>query len=333
MKNRDKIHWGVLGCANIAIARVIPAIQESLNAQVLALGSRDLEKARKTAQTLNIPRAYGSYEEVLADPDIQAVYIPLPNNLHAEWTLQAAARGKHVLCEKPVAMTPEECERMIEACQTHRVLFMEGFMYRLHPQNQHVKDLVTSGVIGTVKLVRAAFSFPITPQHPAIRLSKELGGGALMDIGCYGINVCRWIFEAEPTAVFARAEIDPDRQVDTSLVAVLEFPEGRKGLLDCSFTMARRHTYEVVGTEGKIEVPAAFVPTGETSIYITNQEGTRQEERFEAVNQYRLEFDHFSDCILKNKPLSFSPGDALGNMKVIAALRQSQQEERPIFLA
>jgi predicted dehydrogenase len=330
MKQQNKVYWGILGCANIAIARVIPAIQESMNAQVIAIGSRDLEKARKTAQTLNIPKAYGSYEEVLADPEVQAVYIPLPNNLHYAWTLQAAAKGKHVLCEKPAAMTPGECERMIEVCQVNRVLFMEGFMYRFHPQNQSVKALVTSGAIGTVKLVKVGFSFLITPQHSAIRLRKEQGGGVLMDLGCYGINICRWIFDAEPTVVFAKGELHPDTGVDTSLVAVLEFPEGRKGLLDCSFTMVRRHTYEVVGTEGKIEVPMSFVPMGETFIDVTNKEGTRQEERFAAVNQYRLEIEHFSRCVLRNEPLMFSPQDASGNMKVIAALQQSLQEERPV---
>lgn len=256
----QKVRWGVLGCASIALGKVIPAIQSSTNGEVIAISSRQLEKAREHAQALDIARAYGSYEELLAGPDVEAVYIPLPNSHHCAWTLKAAQARKHILCEKPAATTPEECEQMIEAYLANRVLFMEGFMYRFHPQHQRVKEIIESGAIGTVKLMRASFSFPMVERHSKIRLSKALGGGALMDVGSYCINACRCILGAEPTIVFASAEMSHDGQVDSSLIATLDFPEGVKCLIDCGFTMTRRHAYEVVGTEGKIDVPAAFVP-------------------------------------------------------------------------
>ncbi len=326
----QKVRWGVLGCARIAVGKAIPAIQSSTNGEVIAISSRQLEKAREHAQTLDIAQAYGSYEELLADSEVEAMYIPLPNSLHCEWTVRAAQAGKHVLCEKPAATTPEECEQMIEVCRENQVLFMEGFMYRFHPQHQRVKEIINSGAIGTVKLMRASFSFPMAERHSQIRLSQSLGGGALMDVGSYCINACRWILGAEPIVVFASAEMSPDGQVDTSLVATLDFPGDVKCVIDCGFTMTRRHAYEVVGTAGKIDVPAAFVPTGETHITVTKEGGTKQEERFEAVNQYRLEFEHFSECILQKTPPRFLPQDALANSKVIAALRQSINDGKSV---
>jgi predicted dehydrogenase len=330
MKNQ-KVRWGVLGCSSTAIGKVIPAVQSSANVEVIAISSRNMEKAKENARVLGIKSAYGSYEELLADPDVDAVYIPLPNSLHCDWTVRAAKTGKQVLCEKPAAMSPEECEQMMKACQKNQVFFMEGFMYRFHPQHQRVKEIIGSGVIGTVKLMRASFSFPMAARHSKIRLSKELGGGALMDVGCYCINACRFILDAEPIRVFASAEMSPDGQVDTLLVATLEFPENVKGVIDCGLTMTRRHAYEVVGTEGKIDVPAAFVPTEETSITIT-KEGMKQEERFEAINQYRLEFEHFSECIIQRRSPRFLLQDALSNSKVIVALRRSMNDGKPVSL-
>jgi len=196
----EQIRWGILSTANIAVKRFIPGAVRSRNGVVAAIASRDLHRARDVAESLAIPRAYGSYQELLDDPEVDAIYNALPNSLHAEWTIKAAAAGKPILCEKPLALDADQAHRMIDGCRSHGVLLMEAFMYRFHPQHARVIELIESGAIGELRFVRTAFTFMLEP-FPAdnVRLSSELGGGALMDVGCYCVNASRMLFGEEPT--------------------------------------------------------------------------------------------------------------------------------------
>ena len=253
-QNTRVVRWGVLGTANIA-RLVIPAIQQSHNGRVVATASRDLARAKTFAAELSVPRAVASYDELLNDPEIDAVYIPLPNSLHKPWTIRAAQQGKHVLCEKPLALTASECDEMIEACDAARIILMEAFMYRFHPQIHKVRGLIAQGSIGKVRLIRAAFSY-ILADPGDIRRVKELGGGALMDVGCYCVNMARLMIGTEPAEVQAMADFGTGSAVDETFVGLMRFPGGELALFDCSFGYPFRQFVEIVGTEGVIEMPA-----------------------------------------------------------------------------
>ena len=242
------LRWGILSTANIATGKVVPGIQRADRCEIVAIASRDIDTARRVAGRLGIPRAHGSYEALLADPDVDAVYIPLPNHLHAEWTIAAARAGKHVLCEKPLAMTTADAERMIEAARAAGVHLMEAFMYRHHPSWVAVRELVASGRIGPLRAVQTWFSF--YNDDPAnIRNILEYGGGALFDIGCYAINLSRMLFEGEPTRVSGAIQRDPTCGVDILTSAILEFDEGI-----ASFTCSTR-----AETDQRVDI---YGPTG-----------------------------------------------------------------------
>src|SRR3954468_20871445 len=264
---QSKVRWGVLSTSNIGRRAVLPAIQRSSNGELLAVASRAADKARGFADELGIPRAYASYEQLLADPEIEAVYIPLPNSLHREWTIKAAEAGKHILCEKPLGLTAAECAEMEAAARQHGVLLMEAFMYRFHPQTERVIELIRQGAIGEPGLIHAAFTFRLT--NPAnIRLQADLGGGSLMDVGCYCANVSRTLFGAEPLEAQAFARWSAGG-VDEQMIGNLRFASGGYAQFDSALTLARREMYQVAGTEGVIEAPVAFLPGhGDTMIRI-----------------------------------------------------------------
>jgi predicted dehydrogenase len=251
------MRWGILGCARISRRGLIPGIRSSEAGTLAALGSRDLRLAREWAAEFGIPRAHGRYEDVLADPEIDAVYIPLPNELHEPWVKAAADAGKHVLCEKPLSLSTAEARRMVEHCRLRGVLLMEAFMWRHQPRSLELRARVRASDIGELRLVRSSFSFPIEPGD--WRLDPARGGGALWDVGCYGLNTARFFADAEPEAVKGLARLGPTG-VDMSLAATLRFPGGVLASIDCSFEQPFRCVYELVGTRGIIEVPDAYLP-------------------------------------------------------------------------
>ncbi len=324
----DMLRWGVLGTANIAVRKVIPAIQVSANGRVVAIASRDRAKAQDAATRLEIAHAHDSYEALLADPEVDAVYNPLPNSLHAEWTERAAAAGKAVLCEKPLARDAAEAERMARACAEHGVPLMEAFMYRFHPQTVRVRELIASGAIGVVGQVRAGFGFRMYPlDSHNVRLQRDLAGGALMDVGCYAVNASRLLFADEPLRAVASRDFDEDFGVDVALSGVLEYPGARFATVDCSFKAGYSGWYMAVGSEGTIEVPRAFTPQNDpTVIVITDNQSRRHEERFEGVDHYRLMAEAFAAAVLTGAPVPCPPQDAIANMRAVDALARATRE-------
>lgn len=327
------VAWGVISSAQIGLNTVIPAIQASRNGRVVAIGTRHPEAVRERASALGVPRVYASYEAVLEDPEVTVIYNPLPNALHAQWTIQAAQRGKHVLCEKPLATTVAEAKRMIDACRGAGVWLMEAFMYRFHPQHERVRQWIEEGAVGPLRLIRSAFTFRLNrADRSNIRFSRELWGGSLMDVGCYCINSSRWYLGAEPTAVLASARLDEEFGVDTTLVALLEFPRGHAQFVS-SLEMAGQPQLEIVGEQGRIELPAAFVPgTGDVRIRLTRG-GETEEAVIPGVDQYRLQVEHFADSVLLGRPPVLPPEDAVANTRVIEAIRRSVADGRRVPIA
>ncbi|MDF0725823.1 Gfo/Idh/MocA family oxidoreductase [Cytobacillus sp. S13-E01] len=319
----NKIRWGVLSTANIAQTELIPAINRADNAEVVAIASRG-SKVHAVASKLNIPKAYESYDSLIEDPEIDAVYIPLPNHLHKEWVFKAAIQGKHILCEKPVALNNEEAAEMVQFCQEHNVKFMEAFMYQFHPQHERVREIISLGEIGDVKLIKSSHSFYFAERDGDIRMNKDMGGGSLYDVGCYSIHAIRTILQSEPVEVHAYAEIDPATKVDTSAYAYLKLANGVTATLDCSFEMVGRTEYEVIGTKGTIKVPYAFRPDFNGGVGHVNVigNGVTREEKIHG-DIYRLEVEHFSRAILEDVAPSYSGKSTIQNMRVIDACYES----------
>ncbi|MGQ9598910.1 MAG: Gfo/Idh/MocA family protein [Anaerolineae bacterium] len=324
-----KLRWGVLSTANIGRAAVIPALQRSRNGVVLAVASRDKEKARVFAEQQRIPRAYGSYEALLADEEIDAVYIPLPNSLHREWTIKAAEAGKHILCEKPLALTAAECAEMDTAARQNGVRLMEAFMYRFHPQTEKVLELVQAGAIGEPRLIYAVFTFRLT-NRANIRLRPELGGGSLMDVGCYCINISRTIAQAEPIEVQAYANWG-ETGVDEEMAGTLRFANGLLAQFSCGLTLERREIYQVAGPDGHLEVAQAFLPgLNDTAVVEHHGRQGSKAHPIAGVDEYQLMVEHFADCVLHDRPVRYPPGEAAANMRVIEALyRSARNDGRP----
>ncbi len=314
-----RLRWGILSTARIALRRVIPAILESQSAAVVAIASRELANAREVATQFGIPRAYGSYEALLDDPAVDAIYNPLPNSLHRPWTLRAAEASKHVLCEKPLALDAAEADEMVSACQHAGVLLQEAFMYRFHPQIERLQRLVRDGAVGIPWLVRSAFTFTVT-RTPDIRLDAALGGGGLMDVGCYCINLSRLLL-GEPIAASASGRYEQD--VDVILAGMLRFPDDVTAQFDCGLRVPPRQFCEVVGAEGVIALPRPFLPQ-EDPVTISVRRGER-EDRIEipGTNQYTRMIDAFVECVRTGRPPRFPASDAVRNMRAIDALRQS----------
>ncbi len=320
-----KLRWGILSTAKIGIKTVVPAIQQSQNGVVAAIASRNTQAAQEAAQSLGIPHAFASYETLLESSEIDAVYIPLPNSMHKEWTIRAAAHGKHILCEKPFALNTAEVDEMIAAAQQHRVLLMEAFMYRFHPQIAKAQELIVHGAIGAPQIIRSAFGFRLEDLSN-IRLSRELGGGSLMDVGCYCINVSRLIAGAEPVEVQASAVFGDKSRVEEELVGILRFPNDVFAHFDSSFHTDYREWLQVQGSEGRLELERPFrshAVGGEGKIVLHRTDNTSETLTTHAVNQYQLMVEHFADAVLNGQPLQYPPELDRGNMRVIEALYES----------
>lgn len=261
---------------------------------LVALASRDAATAQNWCDEFGVPRAYGSYEELLSDPEIDAVYIPLPNELHRRWVEAAANAGKHVLCEKPLALDAAEARAMVAYCESRGVLLMEAFMWRHQPRSAGVRACVNDGTLGDLRLVRSSFSFSIDPGD--WRLDPHRGGGALWDIGCYGVSTARFFAGCEPVSIRSRARFGTTG-VDLSLTAELAFPNGVLGLIDCSFEQPFRCRYELVGTRGMIEVENAYLPPAERSTARLTTDGAAQDLDFAPTNQYACMVDAFSEAV------------------------------------
>jgi predicted dehydrogenase len=327
----DKVRWGILGVAKIATVKVIPAMQRGACSDIVAIASRDPEKARRAATDLGIPKAYGSYEELLADPEIEAIYNPLPNHLHVPWSIWAAEAGKHVLCEKPVSLSVAECRTLIDARDRTGMKIGEAFMVRTHPQWLRARELVRSGEIGELRAVMTAFSY--NNRDPKnIRNVEEWGGGALMDIGCYPIQLSRFLFGEEPTRALGLIDRDPEMRIDRLTSAVLEFPSGQ-AVFTCSTQMVPYQRVQILGTRGRIEVeiPVNAPPNRPCRIWIDSGadvfgSGIRGEE-FEVCDQYTIQGDLFSKAVREGGEPPVPLEDSLRNMAVIEAVFQSAREE------
>jgi predicted dehydrogenase len=331
-----KIRWGVLGAAKIARTKVIPAMQRSAEGEVIALASRSPEKARSAADALGIARSHGSYEELLADRDVDAVYIPLPNHLHVPWSIKAAEAGKHVLCEKPIGLSADEARTLVAARDRTKVLIQEAFMVRTHPQWLAVREEVRGERLGELRAVQMAFSY--FNRDPAnVRNQAGIGGGALMDIGCYPIVLSRFLFEDEPTRVIASIDRDPEFGTDRLTSALLEFERGQSTFA-CSTQLVPYQRMQVLGTRGRIEVeiPVNAPPDRPTRIFFDDGRdvfGTGVEARtFEVSDQYTIQADLFCRAIRSGQPAPHPLEDSVANMEVIDALVRSERTgawERP----
>ena len=328
-----KLKWGILGCASIAKRAVIPGLAQSRLNEVSAIASRDIDKSKITAEELNIPKAYGSYEALLEDPDIDAVYIPLPNHLHKEWTIRAAEAGKHILCEKPLALTEAEAAEMADAAAKAGVCLSEAFMYRYHPRYDIIKEILTSGSIGEIRAIHSSFTFNNAASAQNVRFRRDWGGGSIYDIGCYPINAARIILDKEPEAVTVQALFSPEHDdVDMMASGLIEFGGSVSLTFDCGMWAANRNPLEIIGSEGIVEVPHAYsIPAGGSSFFLT-QNGERKEVLVPDANAYSEQGDHFADVILNNIPLRYGPHDAIHNMKVIDACLLSARERVRVTL-
>jgi predicted dehydrogenase len=335
-RDRAPLIWGVLGVADIAVQQVIPAMQQSPRSRIEAIASRDRKRAEAAARSLGIPRAHGSYEALLADPGIEAVYVPLPNHLHVPWTIRAAEAGKHVLCEKPIARSAAEARALLAVRERTDRLIAEAFMVRSHPQWLKVRELLTAGRIGELRLVHGHFSYNRRDPDD-VRSHPEFGGGVLLDIGCYPVTLSRWLFGAEPLEVAAVLERDPDFKVDRLVSGLLRFPSGQ-----ACFTVAGQATpfqrMQLLGTRGRIEVQIPFNAPPDRRCRLLLDDGRDlvgggvETVTVEAANQYTLQGDRFWEAVRGLGPVSVPVEDALANMLVLDALfraAESGRWERP----
>ena len=332
----SKLRWGVLSTANIGLRKVLPAMQQGENTVVAAIASRDLAKARRAAAELDIPMAYGSYEELLADPNIDAIYNPLPNQFHVPWTIKAAEAGKHVLCEKPISLTVAEAKALLPVRARTGVIICEAFMIRSFPQWLRLRELLAQGRIGELRSVAGVFSYYNT--DPAnIRNQVECGGGALYDIGCYLIHASRYAFAQEPTRVVGLIERDPQMHVDRLTSALLDFPGGQS-IFTCATQLIPYQRVQFFGTKGRIELEIPFnAPIDRPTRLFIDSSGDLTgaditTETFPTADQYTLQGDAFSKAILENGQVPVPVEDSIRNMAVIDAVFRSAasgQWEKP----
>ncbi|HXE79293.1 MAG TPA: Gfo/Idh/MocA family oxidoreductase [Vicinamibacterales bacterium] len=321
------LRWGILSTARINRA-IVPALRVSGRHELVALASRQPERARECAREWAIPRAYGSYDELLADRDIDAIYNPLPNSLHAEWTIRAAKAGKHVLCEKPLAITTAEVEAIADAAARAGVVAAEAFMYRHHPQTLRVKALIDEGAIGDLQLIRSAFTFTLT-RPGDVRLDPALGGGSLWDVGCYPVSLSRYLTGREPRRVYGVQVLGPTG-IDLSFYGYLDFG-GVQAQFDCGFISPLRTRLEIVGSKGAISVNAPFKPGTEEQIVITRDEGT-ETLTVSGGALYAGQMDDFADAVQRGVPPRIPLSDSRATVAAIEALYRSAREDRLVEL-
>jgi predicted dehydrogenase len=332
----NKVRWGVLSTAGIGVKKVVPAMQKGEWIDVAAIASRDLHKAEEVARALGIAKAYGSYEELLADPQIEAVYNPLPNQLHVPWSIKAAEAGKHVLCEKPISMTVAEAKSLLAVQERTGVIIGEAFMVRTHPQWLRTRELIASGRIGSLRSIQGFFSyFNTDPKN--IRNIAECGGGGLMDIGCYPINTSRFLFGEEPLRVSATLKNDANFRVDCLTSALLEFPSGQ-ATFTCSTQLVPYQRMQVLGTKGRIEIEIPFNAPNDRPCRIFIDDGRDLVgggitiETFPVCDQYTIQGDVFSKAVREGGQAPVPLTDAIKNMAVIEAVfraAESGKWEKP----
>ena len=327
----ETLTWGIIGTSRIN-RKVIPAIRSVKGTNLLAVASRTHERAEEFAEEYGIPKVYDSYEAILDNPKIDCVYIPLPNSLHAEWTMKAIEAGKHVLCEKPFTVDADEAVVVADVVNSGDRICMEAFMYRFHPQWERARTLIETGEIGEVKLIHSSFGFNLT-DRTNIRLSGELAGGSLMDIGSYCVNGSRLITQGEPTLVSAQATFDPEEDVDVSLAGTMRFASGVTATFESSFDTAFRHTFEVVGTEGILTLWHPWTPGPEQDVSVAvNCNDHVETHKIPAADEYALQVKHFCQVVRGEDELHWTVDDAVRQMKVIDALKQSARVGKPVLL-
>jgi len=321
----SKIRWGILSTAKIGTVKVIPAMQQGQFCEVTAIASRDGARANEAAAQLGIPKAYDSYEALLADADVDAVYNPLPNHLHVPWSIRALEAGKHVLCEKPIGLTSDEGGQLVEAAHQHpRLKVMEAFMYRHHPQWQKTREIVASGGIGELRTIQSFFSY-YNDDADDIRNQAEIGGGGLMDIGCYPISLSRFIFDAEPKRVFGTVEFDQRFNTDRLASAILDFVNGTS-TWTCSTQLTSYQRVNVYGTTGRVEIEIPFNAPPDKPCRIWHQQaGAVEELTFDICDQYTIQGDLFAQAILDDTTVPTPITDAVDNMRVIEAVFASSK--------
>lgn len=320
------LNWGLLSTARINRALITP-LRASKRNQLVAVASRTQESADKYAREWKIPRAYGTYEAMLADPEIEVIYNPLPNHLHAEWTIRAVEAGKHVLCEKPLALSVEEVDAVQAAARRHGRVVAEAFMYRHHPQTLKVQDLVTDGSLGTIRLIRGSFSFVLS-RGGDIRLDPTKGGGSIWDLGCYPISYARSVLGANPLEVFGWQVTGPTG-VDETFVGQMRFADDLLAQFDCSFVVPLRWSIQIVGSEATLNIPSPFKPGPEAEIYLVREEKT-EKIKVKGQELYLGEVEDMADAILLGREPRISLDDSRANVAVIAAFLESARAGKPV---
>lgn len=328
----SELRWGILGTARIARTQVIPAMQQSGNHRIVAIASRDEDRGAEAARSLAIPRSYGSYEALLSDPDVDVVYNALPNHLHVPWSIKAVDAGKHVLCEKPVALNAAEARILLDAQRRTGKQVAEAFMVRSHPQWLKARELVSTGRIGELSLITGHFSY--NRRDPSdVRSRVEYGGGVLLDIGCYPIMLSRWLFQSEPVSVIALIERDPELHVDRLTSGLLRFPNGQAAFT-CAGQLALHQSMQLYGTKGRIQVEIPFNPPHDLPSRVMVDDGRDLTGggvsiiELPAVNQFLLQADRFADAIHGRGGVPMSLEDSVANMAVIDALFRSAESGR-----
>jgi predicted dehydrogenase len=323
-----KVRWGVMGVASIAVRRVIPAMQKGDWSGVVAIASRELDKAERAAQALGVPKAYGSYEELLADPAIEAIYNPLPNNLHVLWSIRAAEAGKHVLCEKPLSVTAEEARSLLAVRDRTGVKIGEAFMVRTHPRWLRTRELVRAGRIGQLRVISGSFSY-FNRDSANIRNMPEYSGGALLDIGCYAVTLSRFMFGEQPSRVLGLVERDPDMKTDRLTSAILEFPSGQ-AVFTCSTQLAYHQRMTLLGTTGRIEIDRPINPPNDQPSRILIDDNPSDPtgagitaETIAACDQFTIQGDLFSRAIREGGEVPVPLEDSIHNMRAIDAIFRS----------
>lgn len=324
----EKVRWGILSTAAIGLNKVIPAMQKAQHCEIAAIASRDPARAQSAAQKLGIPKSYGSYEELLADPGIEAIYNPLPNHLHVRWSIKALEAGKHILCEKPIGLSSAEGQVLVDAARRHPHLkVMEAFMYRHHPQWQKARLIIREGGIGTLCTIQSFFSY--YNDDPAnIRNQADIGGGGLMDIGCYPISVSRFLFGREPRRVAAIAEFDPQLKTDRLTSVILDFDTGTS-TFTCSTQLVPFQRVNIFGTSGRLEIEIPFNPPADRPCRMWHQaQGKTADIVIPVCDQYAIQGDLFSLAVRNGTPVPTPIEDAVANMRVIEAVIESHRTGR-----
>jgi xylose dehydrogenase (NAD/NADP) len=323
MSQANKLRWGILGVAKIN-ERLIPGFRKATLADLCAIASRDLERARAAATQANVPTAHGSYEALLADPNVDAIYVPLPNHLHDEWTRKAADAGKHVLCEKPLTPNADSARALVAHCRSKGVQLMDGFMWPHHPRTAMIRQRIEKGDVGRVVSVRGAFTFRLEPDPTNIRLQPSAAGGSLLDVGCYPVYGIRWAFGEEPVRAWATAKVGHGVDLETN--GVVWMADGRVGSFDCGFTSPFRRWLEIVGTEAVIRVPMMWIPEPEASFTIERDGAEPEVVRVPGYDQVGCMIDDFSRAVLEGTPVRPDAGEAVKTLRVLDALATSARQ-------